>query len=970
MTRPPAYPPDEEARLAALRALQVLDSPPEERFDRIVRLAQRLFDVPIALITLVDADRQWYKSRIGIDATEAPRSIGFCPTAILTPETFVVPDAHDDPRFADDPAVRGPLGVRFYAGHPLTTPGGFRVGTLCVADRQPRQLSPDDQAALRDLAVLAAKELAELMLLETAVERQRAVEQLATAELHRGLLLNSLPVVLFGVDPGGRFTFFEGADLLGVGHEPGQVPDRTVFDLFRDTPPILDAVRRALGGESSRLQIEIGAAVWDLRLAPRHGDDGTIVGALGVAADVTERARAVAEVRRNEQHLRRVLELLPIPIAALDVSLEGKGTLQFVNQRFVALTGYTPDDLPTLDEWYRLVYPDLISRVRAQMQTTALIRMALTQNVEVPPFERVITRRDGEQRTVEITVSFIGNTMLALLTDLTEQRAAEHELATARDQALEASRLKSEFLATMSHEIRTPMNGVIGMTEILLETDLSAEQRELTAVVQAEAESLLRIINDILDFSKIEAGKLLLDEIDFDPRQVVESVVTALAPGAAARAVALTSFVAPDVPARLRGDPIRLRQVLTNLVGNAVKFTEDGDVIVRLIVDREADTPWGVRCFVSDSGIGIADDVLARLFEPFTQADSSTTRKYGGTGLGLAICRRLAQLMGGEIGAESEVGQGSTFWFTALFAPPRQPVEADVQAQSIYAGARILVVDDRRTEATIIQSYLDAWQFDGDLVERGAEAIERLSSAAGEGRPFSAAVVAPDLPDMSVAELAEAIAATPLIARTPLVRIVPVAEPGQGGGRSVGPRLTVPRPIRQSQLFDAVVVAMLGLLAAPEAVSAARVGAPPAELSDGAPLVLLVDDNETNRVTATHQLARLGYRVATAANGQQAVDTLALTDHPYDVVLMDCQMPEMDGFTATRAIREHEGAARRVPIVAMTANAMQGDRERCLAAGMDDYLSKPVRLEPLRAVLERWAPRVDSSTPAATIQRY
>jgi PAS domain S-box-containing protein len=960
-------PPNEDARLAALRALQVLDTPPEERFNRIVRLAQRLFDVPIALITLVDEDRQWYKSRIGIEATEVPRSVGFCPTAILAPEPLIVPNALADPRFADDPSVRGPLGIRFYAGYPLATPDGYRVGTLCIADRRPREITPEDRAALHDLATLAAKELAELMLLETAVERERAVEALATAELHRGLLLNSLPVVLFGVDSRGRFTFSEGADLIGDRPTTGPVVGRSVFDVYREIPPLLDAVRQALAGASSRLQIEIGPAVWDLQLAAQRGDDGAIVGAICVAADVTERERAVADVRRNEQHLRRVLELLPIPIAALDVTLEGKGSLQFVNQRFVALTGYTAEDLPTLDEWYRLVYPDLISRVRAQMQTTALIRQALTEHLDVPPFERSITRRDGRERTVEIKVSFIGNTMLALLTDLTERRAVEREVERTRDQALEASRLKSEFLATMSHEIRTPMNGVIGMTEMLAETNLDAEQRELTSVIQGEAESLLQIINDILDFSKIEAGMLLLDEIDFDPRQVVESVVAALAAAAASRGVALISFVAPDVPARLCGDPIRLRQVLTNLVGNAVKFTEHGDVIVRMIVDREAGSPWSVRCFVSDSGIGIAHDVLIRLFEPFTQADGSITRKYGGTGLGLAICRRLAQLMGGEIGAESEAGQGSTFWFTACFARPRQEVEATQVTQSAYAGSRILVVNDRRTEATIVQSYLDAWQLDGEVVESGAEALARLRDEVHGSRPFSAAIVAPELPDMTAGALAQAIAAVPSIAGTPLVQIVPVAEAGQGGGRCGDPRLTVVRPIRQSQLFDAVAVAMLGERAAPEVASTGRCGSRPPEPSEGGPLVLLVDDNETNRVTATHQLTRLGYRVATATNGQEAVDTLALADRSYAIVLMDCQMPEMDGFTATRAIREREHAAsRHIPIVAMTANAMQGDRERCLAAGMDDYLSKPVRLEPLRAVLERW---VAASVADAPLRR-
>ncbi len=534
---------------------------------------------------------------------------------------------------------------------------------------------------------------------------------------------------------------------------------------------------------------------------------------------------------------------------------------------------------------------------------------------------------------------------------LHSERRARTEARASRDTALEASRAKSAFLATMSHEIRTPMNGVIGLTGLLQNTSLDERQRQYVDGVHLAGEALLRIINDILDFSKIEAGKLELDIIDFNLVQVVEEAAELVAEPARSKGLELLTYCSPELPVSLRGDPSRLRQVLLNLASNAVKFTASGEVVVRAQLEGESADGPVVRFEVTDTGVGLKGADRKRLFEPFSQADSSTTRRFGGTGLGLAICQQLVAAMGGELGVESTLGAGSTFWFTLPFQvaaveTPTMPIRSTVG----LSGLRALIVDDNQTNRFILSEQLTAWGMHADVADSGAAALILLEQAAATETPYALALLDLSMPDMDGLELAGHISRRPALVGLELLLLTSVPDVTAEEARANGISARLTKPIQLSRLHAAIQGAT-SYSSVPHRPSSAPATTHPRG-SRGH--VLVVEDNHVNQLVAVAILEDLGFSTEVAGNGLEAL--VSFGRNPFVAVLMDCQMPEMDGYAATQGIRRIEGSGPRTPVIAMTAGVGTGERERCLAAGMDDYLSKPVNPNDLNATLSRWLP--------------
>jgi CheY-like chemotaxis protein/two-component sensor histidine kinase len=503
----------------------------------------------------------------------------------------------------------------------------------------------------------------------------------------------------------------------------------------------------------------------------------------------------------------------------------------------------------------------------------------------------------------------------------------------------------------MSHELRTPMNGVLGMTGLLLDTRLSDEQREYADTVRRSGEALLTLLNDILDLSKIEAGHLELENLDFDLPGLLEELSAPFLEAARRKGVELVVWIDPDVPSTLRGDPVRLRQVLTNLVGNAMKFTLEGEVVVHVRVASTTALGWMLRFEVRDTGIGLTPEAKHRIFQPFAQAERSTARTFGGTGLGLAISRRLAELLGGSIGVDSEQGRGSTFWFTASLERASRAGEVGTVPPTLK-GVKVLAVDDNATNRRLLGALASHWEMRCDAVEDGPTALERMRAAGRSGEAFDLVLMDMRMPGMDGLDVVRALRQEPALAKTPVVLLTSL--PGDED-RDAASRLGLAGYLRKPLRREALLECLAGLFKARGEPVPVGVAAPPAAVVQRSRKVLVVDDNPVNLRVEARLVEKHGFQVDTANNGLEAVDAVA--KNRYALVLMDCMMPEMDGYEATRTIRAAEAqGAPRTTVLAVTANAMKGDRERCLDAGMDDYMAKPVTANMIHAMLEKWRP--------------
>ncbi|HXF49700.1 MAG TPA: response regulator [Verrucomicrobiae bacterium] len=710
--------------------------------------------------------------------------------------------------------------------------------------------------------------------------------------------------------------------------------------------PLFDSAGKPLG-VLGVLHTEPVADEFDLR---------SILGIFGVrAAAELERKHTEEALRQSEERFRSIFE----NASAGMVTVSPEGRFLQVNPAFCKWLGYSEKELLQM-ALFDVTHPDDFDKSRVAL------REVTVRGKSTVELEKRYVRRDGQLVWGHVSSAWLhsadGKPLygVSLIQDVTERKRAVEELAMARDAALEQANLKSQFLANMSHEIRTPMNGVLGYLG-LLSSRAFADEREMAEFIRgakSSAESLLTLINDILDFSKIEAGKLSIESIEFDLRSVVEDTASLLAPKAEQKGLELACLVEFGVPLALKGDPTRLRQVLINLTGNAVKFTEKGEVVIRASLLAEDDKTARIRFSVKDTGIGIPAEKHHLLFQSFTQVDGSSTRRFGGTGLGLAISKQLVELMGGEIGFESEPGRGSEFWFEIplsknLAARPRI-VSADIR------NAAVLIVDDNTVNRDILCRMVESFGCRAFPAGNSAEGMRVLQKQLTLGDPIRIAIIDFQMPDENGEELARKIKSHPALQPTFLVLLTSVGTRGDAvRAKAAGFAAYLHKPVKQSQLLEAI-TAVLGRSKEREAEQPLITRHWLEEAKRGGS-ILVAEDNQVNRAVAEAVLSRAGYSVVSVKDGREAVEVLSARE--FDLVLMDVQMPELDGLEATREIRKMAGPQAKIPIIAMTAHALSGDREKCLKAGMNDYVSKPIEPLELREVVERWMARRPLAPP-------
>jgi two-component system, sensor histidine kinase and response regulator len=792
----------------------------------------------------------------------------------------------------------------------------------------------------------------------TVIERSKQLEeQLRRAEHRYRAIFEHSVEGIFQTSPDGQYLAanpalariygYETADELMAGMT--DIQQMLYVDPGRRAAFVAELSRHDVVRDfEARVRRRDGQVIWISENARAVRDDsGNILYFEGTVEDITERKTAEELVRQKEAQLRAFLEASPIGvmISARD------GRVLFSNARWRELGGFAEDQIASLD--VRTLYRSDADRKK--------IGDLLRETGKIRDLEMEVNALDGTPLWLLLTmerITFEGQpAILSWYYDYSERKRAAEELRLAKENAEAATHAKSTFLATMSHEIRTPMNGVLGMAELLQQTPLNPEQRELTNVVRESASSLLKIIDDILDFSKIEAGKLEIERVAMSPVALVEGVAETLAPNAHKKKLSLTTFIDASVPPIVEGDPVRLRQILFNLVGNAIKFTEAGEVVVRVSVDSAAPGGMMLRAEIRDTGIGLSAEAQGRLFRPFVQADGSTTRRFGGTGLGLSISKHLVERMGGEITVESVPGEGSLFAFTMAVGPSAAPSPDEPD----LAGLSVLVIEDNPTVQEVLATYLAMRGVQVEIVDTAEAGLVLLRRYAAASLAIDAIIADMKLPGMDGFAFRAALDAEPGLRAKPCLLLTAYDDAGQRGrALDAGFAAYLTKPVRRATLLRAIAEACgraSDVAAAEEGQQAADTPPPDraTALAEGR-LILVAEDNATNQMVVRRQLARLGYAADLVEDGRAALARVRTTR--YGAVITDVHMPEMDGLELAAAIRDLERAEGRprVPIIALTANVLSGEAQRCLAAGMDDHLGKPTSLGQLRDAVGRWLP--------------
>lgn len=880
--------------------------------------------------------------------------------------------------------------------------GGLGLSGVGVLWLRTRHLKEREGELLRQVDARACQLQLEV------TERQRVEKTLRQKEAEFRELYDDAPVAYHELDTQGRFVRVNNKERALLGYTLDEMLGRSVLDFVVNPGLARSSLTAKLCGEVplrpfERLYRKKDGTLLPVLIEDRlvRDSEGRVIGIRSALHDITERKQAEEALRRSEQKLSLHVQQMQLGVIEWNLSFQ----VTEWNPAAERIFGYSRSE--ALGKHATFILPESERHLVDRSWSELLAQTGGTQSINENSTKdgHVITCQWHSTPLIDKEGHTIG--AASLVADITKSKKAEAELLKAKEAAESANRSKSEFLANMSHEIRTPMNGIMGMTELALDTNLSGEQREYLEIVKSSADSLLTVIDDILDFSKIEAGRLALDPIDFSLRESLGETLKTLAFRAHQKGLELVGHVLPEVPDALVGDPGRLRQIVVNLVGNAIKFTERGEVVVEVAVAEPRAVPADrtvsvsgeilshekaripLEFSVADTGIGIAEEKQRVIFDAFSQADGSTTRRYGGTGLGLTISNRLAQMMGGRLWVESQAGVGSTFRFTAQLGVQAVPVPPPAWLSANIENLRVLVVDDNATNRRILVEMLSHWRMRPVAVENAARALAALADAQRKGEPFPLLLTDVNMPEMDGFMLAEEICRTrsSLETAAELPKIIMLTSAGIHGdserSRRLGVAAYLTKPVRQSELLNALMMVVGARVESPAPLKSEKVETAPPDrvlsVNRTALRILLAEDNAVNQRLAVRLLEKQGHAVAVAGTGRAAL--FLLEKEHFDLVLMDVQMPEMDGMEATQAIRSieaeiangtklssshstfgrHRAAGTRIPIVAMTAHAMVGDRERCLAAGMDSYISKPVQPRQLFGVIAEMIPQTEAS---------